>query len=164
MKKKLFVVTTLLFLITGVIVFSNPAFADCNGVETNLINCGETDSGIGQVLSLFINIFSVAVGIVGAVGIAICGVQYLTAGDNETKLAKSKRRLFEIIIGLAAYALLFGIAQWLLAGTVNPSDIQGFEMPESQTGTGGGSGSGGGSGGGRSDPSRHRHRLRHQMG
>ena len=105
--------------------------ASCGGVETALVDCGSTESGIGHILSLVINIMSVIIGIVGAIGIAIAGVQYLSAKDSEDKVRKAKRRIFEIVIGLAAYVLLAGIAQWLLpGGSLNPSTLPYYEMPD----------------------------------
>ena len=56
------------------------------------------------------------IGILATIGIVISGVQYLTAGDNEDQVKKSKRRIFEIIIGLAAYALIAALLTWLLPG------------------------------------------------
>ena len=50
----------------------------------------------------------------GVVGISVTGIQYLTAGGNEEQTRKSKRRMFEIIIGLAVYATFFMLMQWLI--------------------------------------------------
>jgi len=65
---------------------------------------------------MVVNIFTVAIGILAAVGIAITGTQYLTAGPNEEKTRKAKRRLIEIIIGVAAYVLIYSLLVWLLPG------------------------------------------------
>ena len=76
----------------------------------------ERGSGVISVLNMVVNIFTVAIGILAAVGIAITGTQYLTAGPNEEKTRKAKRRLIEIIIGVAAYVLIYSLLVWLLPG------------------------------------------------
>lgn len=75
--------------------------------------CGNGEA-IRSILDLVVNIMTIGVGILGVVGISITGVQYLTAGGSEEKATKAKRRMFEIIIGLAAYAVVFAILKWLL--------------------------------------------------
>ena len=57
---------------------------------------------------------TIGVGILGVIGISITGIQYLTAGGNEEKTRKAKQRMFEIIIGLAVYAVFFLFLQWIL--------------------------------------------------
>ena len=83
---------------------------DCAGEEKG---GGE---GIKCVVILVVNILSVLVGIVGIIGIVIVGIQYLTAGGNEEQTRKAKRRLFEIVIGLMAYAVMAAFLNWLLPG------------------------------------------------
>lgn len=108
----------------------------CGGVETSIIECSDTGAGsIRELLRLVINITTAGISILAVIGITIMGIQYLTAGGNEQQATKAKRRLYEIIIGLAVYVLLFGIAQWLLPNlnldtiavtgvTLNDSSIQ----------------------------------------
>lgn len=87
-------------------------------VETNILNvCGNESSGqkkITCVLKLIVEILSIGVGILGVIGIAVSGIQYLTAGGNEERTRKAKRRLFEIVLGLAVYAVIFALLEWLL--------------------------------------------------
>ena len=71
-------------------------------------------SSIVDTLQFVINIFSVIIGVLAAIGIAITGVQYLTAGGSEDKTRKAKRRLFEIVIGIIAYVLLYAFLNWLI--------------------------------------------------
>lgn len=75
--------------------------------------CGNGES-VRSVLGYVVNILTVGVGILGVVGISITGVQYLTAGGNEEQVKKAKRRLFEIVIGLAFYAVIFSLMRWLI--------------------------------------------------
>lgn len=73
-------------------------------------------SSIIDILKFVVNIMSVGVGILGVIGITVVGVQYLTAGGNEEKTRTAKRRIFEIVIGLVAYAAAYALLYWLLPG------------------------------------------------
>lgn len=78
-------------------------------------SCGDAKgSSILQILALIVDIMTIGIGILGVLGITIVGIQYLTAGGNEEKTRKAKRRMFEIVIGLVAYVLIFAILNWLL--------------------------------------------------
>jgi len=81
-----------------------------------LTDCGQAEDGIMCILELVIDIMTIGVGILGVIGITVVGIQYLTAGGNEEKTRKSKTRMFEIIIGLVAYALIYTVLKWLLPG------------------------------------------------
>ncbi|MBO7664729.1 hypothetical protein J6S46_02635, partial [Candidatus Saccharibacteria bacterium] len=112
-------------------ILNNNAFAGtCSGVETSIINCEEGgDGGIWHILSLVIDIFSIGVGILSLIGIAVFGVQYLTAGGDINKTTKAKNRLINVAIGLVAYVLLWTGTQWLLPGgklnwTSDSNDIE----------------------------------------
>ena len=123
MKKLL---TAIIAIVMGGFMIAAPVFADgCN--ETQLKNgcvstailgggcsCDNGGDSIFITLQKAIDIFSIIVGILAAIGITITGIQYLTAGGNEEKTRKSKRRLFEIIIGVAAYVLIYAFLTWLL--------------------------------------------------
>ena len=92
-------------------------FNKCGGVDTSIIQCDEGgDGGIWHIVNLVVDIMSIGVGILGVIGISVVGIQYLTAGPNTEKTTKAKRRLFEIVIGLVAYAIMFAFLQWLLPG------------------------------------------------
>ncbi len=80
-------------------------------------NCSCDDGQGGEVkaiLVLVVNIMSVGIGVLAVIGIIVSGIQYLTAGGNEERTRKAKRRILEIVIGLVAYALLYGILYFLL--------------------------------------------------
>ena len=95
-----------------------------NQVETSIIggggcqDVGDNGDGIFTVLNIVLQILTYGVGIAGTLGIVISGIQYLTARDNEQQMAKAKSRLVNIIIGLAAYAVMWGFLQWLLPGGI----------------------------------------------
>ncbi len=98
----------------------SPAYAADKAQTAILTNCRDEENGGGEgikcVVLLVVNILSVLVGIVGVIGIVIVGIQYLTAGGNEEQTRKAKRRLFEIVIGIALYVLIAVLLNWLLPG------------------------------------------------
>jgi len=71
-------------------------------------------SGIRCVLTLVVDVLTVGIGVLGVLGITIVGIQYLTAGGSEEQTRKAKRRLFEIIIGLVAYVLIYALLKFLM--------------------------------------------------
>ena len=117
MKKR---IIALLILLMGAFTLNlvpvGQAFAGkCGNIDTTIIDCKGED-GVEHVLKLVIDILSIGVGVLGVVGISIVGIQYLTAGGNEDKTRKAKRRLFEIIIGLIVYAMFYAVLNWLNVG------------------------------------------------
>ena len=128
MKKALFsVLVIMVAAIVGISLVANSDSAvgakkqqqEC--VNTSILGGGQVcDSGDGESVKkqiwTVVDIMSIGVGILGTIGITIVGIQYLTAGGSEEKTRKAKRRLFEIIIGLVAYALVYAFLKWLLPG------------------------------------------------
>ena len=134
MKKLL--LSVLSILMCGMVVTA-PVFAEgspctCkvieDGVETtkeghlmegailkDVCDCGGGE-GIIAILNFVVNIMTIGIGILAAIGITIVGIQYLTAGSNEEQTRKAKRRLIEIVIGVAAYVVIYALLVWLLPG------------------------------------------------
>lgn len=121
MRKALMMVATIILGISLLMPISVYA-ADCpeGQVPTAILGnggCAKADEdGIWEILRLVVNIMSVGVGILGVVGITVVGIQYLTAGGSEEKTRTAKRRMLEIVIGLAVYAVAYGLLSWLLPG------------------------------------------------
>ena len=119
---------TLLGLLTtfaGSIANITSVFAECSEaklkqgcVSTAILGngcvCDKNGSSVIHILSLVVDIMSIGIGILGVIGITIVGIQYLTAGGSEEKTRKAKRRMFEIVIGIVAYVLLYAFLKWLL--------------------------------------------------
>ncbi len=109
----------------GVFLFPGEVFAaSCGGAETVLINCSSNESPIISVLCLVISIVMAAIGLLAAIGITVVGIQYLTAGGNEEQVRKSKKRLYHIVIGLAVYALMVPVTNFLVPGGLFSCTIQ----------------------------------------
>ena len=67
------------------------------------------------------------IGILGAIGITVVGIMYITAKGNEAQTTKAKKRMLEIVIGLAVYALIWAILSWLMPGGVFNSECGGSD-------------------------------------
>lgn len=91
----------------------------CGGVNTSIIDCddsAENGAGIFGILLQVLNVLTFGIGIAGTLGIVIAGIMYLTARDSEAQLTKAKNMLINIVIGLAAYAVMWAFLQWLIPG------------------------------------------------
>lgn len=66
-------------------------------------------------IELIVDILTVIAGVVGIVGICFTGFQYVNAGDNKTKIARSRHHMYEIIIGFTIYTLVFIVANLVLS-------------------------------------------------
>ena len=118
-----------IFIVFSVIlsfIITYPAFATDGIIETSLWgNVQDDGSGCGvyMILNLILDILTYGVGIAAIIGISISGITYLTAKGNEQQTIKAKRRIYEIVIGLVAYAALYAALSFLLpGGSLNPSN------------------------------------------
>lgn len=78
--------------------------------------CG--DDGIPKILGTVITILTYGIGIAATVGIVISGLEYISARDDQGKIVKAKNRIFNIVLGLVAYAVLWGFLNWLIPGGI----------------------------------------------
>lgn len=87
--------------------------------------CNDDGSGIMllQLLRDILGIFVVGIGVMGTIGIIVCGILILTAGDNPEKVKKAKQRLIDVVIGVVLAVLLTGLG-YLLLPTANSDDLQ----------------------------------------
>ena len=116
----------LFFFFVFSFIFTEPTFAadDNNIVNTNLFGNFKDDGqgcGIYMLLNIVLDILTFGIGITAVIGITISGITYLTAKGNEQQVVKSKRRIYEIVIGLVVYATLYAGLNFLLpGGKLNP--------------------------------------------
>ena len=121
MRRKLLIVSvsSILSVIIVSFVVNCPTFASDGIVETTFFGNLQDDGngcGVYTILNLIVDIMTIGIGILAAIGITIVGIKYLTAKGNEEQTRKAKHRMFEIVIGLVAYALMYAGIQWLLPG------------------------------------------------
>lgn len=117
--KKLLLALALVATVVGGIFVMKPAYAaEC---QTNILpdslcdkSATETGQGIKDLLSIIIDIMTAVVGILGVVGVTVVGIQYLTSSGDTAKATKAKRRLLEIVIGVAAFVLIGVLIKFLV--------------------------------------------------
>lgn len=102
---------------------AHAAQPSCSGVATSIISCDNTENGVLAILLLAINILSAGIGIVAVGGIIYAAILWTTAEDKAAQITQSKTTIFNIILGLVAYALLFAFVQFLVPGGVFNRDL-----------------------------------------
>lgn len=81
--------------------------------------CTEDGNGIAGILNLVLNIMTMGIGILATIGLVISGIQWLTARDKEDQIVKAKSRIFNIVIGIVIWGIMWLVLQWLLPGGIN---------------------------------------------
>jgi len=77
------------------------------------------DLDIQKLLELIVKILVYGLGAAAVIGVVVAGILYLTARDNEQQVVVAKKRLYDVVIGLVAWALLWTVLNWLLPVTVD---------------------------------------------
>jgi len=86
-------------------------------IETECTEGNDYSScGIIQTVYKMINFFSVGVGVIIVLSVILGGVQYITAGNNPQVVSKAKGRVYNAILALVMYLVLFSFIQWLVPG------------------------------------------------
>lgn len=97
---------------------------------TNYFGTLKTDDDgckVYMILNLILMVLTFGVTIAATVGIVISAITYMSSTSNEEQIAKAKKRILEIIIGLALYACLWSLANFLIPGGVfDPSGTCSF--------------------------------------
>ena len=83
------------------------------GTQTNIL---DPNLDIDGLLKLILAVLVYGLGAAAVVGVIWAGILYLTARDNEQQVARAKMRLFEVAIGIAAWAVMFSVLNWLIPG------------------------------------------------
>lgn len=85
-------------------------------VETSVLPSFGGPDGIKNLLLLITRILFYGLGAAAVIGVVVAGIMYLTARDNEQQVTKAKQRLFNVAIGLVAWALMWTVLHWLIPG------------------------------------------------
>ena len=80
------------------------------------VNCGDSGEGIFAILNVVLNVLTIGVGIAATAGMIFAAIRYSQARDNAESVAGAKRMIFNIIIGLAVWAVFWVFLQWLMPG------------------------------------------------
>ena len=94
--------------------------ADCGGIKTSIINCDgvQGQNGIWQLLNIAISILTAGIGVAAVGGIVYGAILYTTAGGSVDQTKKAKTMIFNVAIGLVAYALMLSFLNFIIPGGV----------------------------------------------
>jgi len=83
-------------------------------VNTQGQNCSLVDTFINPLIVFL----SALVGIVVTASIIIGGIQYSAAGDNPQAVAAARKRIFNAVLALLIYGLLYGFLNFIIPGGI----------------------------------------------
>ena len=82
-------------------------------------------AGTQEILQLILNIMTAGIGIAATIGLVIAGIQWMTARDKEDQVTRSKARIFNIVIGMAVWGIMWVVLGWLIPSfTINIPSVQ----------------------------------------
>lgn len=92
----------------------------CGSYSTSIIPCpsGSGESAISGLLLMAINILAVGVGIAAVGGVVYAAILYTTAEDKPAQVSKAKTIIFNVVLGVAAYFLMYSFLQFIVPGGV----------------------------------------------
>jgi hypothetical protein len=85
-------------------------------VEQSVYSGSIENNPIVQWIVFGINIISALVGIGSIIMVIIGGIQYSAAGDNPQAVQAAKKKITNVLIGLATYVSFYAMTNWLIPG------------------------------------------------
>lgn len=98
------------------LTFASGGGGDCTTLLKDSWCDMEDGGGIMEIVKMVVNIMTAGVIVVGTIGIIWCGFLILSARDNEAQVAQAKKRLIDIVIGMAVFGLAGLLIGLLLPG------------------------------------------------
>ncbi len=120
--QKIILATGVLLTVIGVgLMIAEPVFADeaencTNVLSSSWCNKDNKGGGIKEMVMLVVNILTAGLVVAATAGIVWCGAQIITARDDPAQVAKARKRMIEIIIGLVVWGLSAVLINLLLPG------------------------------------------------
>jgi len=126
MKIKQTILIFALIIGLGGIFNSTIAFAEdskCAGVDVSILTCDQNgsktdvqDTGLWGILLLAINILTAGIGVAAVGGIIYGSILYASAGGGPEQVKKAKEIIMNVLLGLAAYALMYAFLNFIIPG------------------------------------------------
>ena len=101
--------------------------AECGSATTSIISCkadktttdGKVENNaIWKLLIMVLNIMIAGVGVLAVAGIVWGSVLYASAGDRPEQTKKAKEIIFNVVLGLLAFGLMYSVLNFLIPGGV----------------------------------------------
>ena len=70
------------------------------------------------LLLIAINILTAGVGIAAVGGLILAGITYATASNDQNKIVKAKEMIYNVVLGIVMFALMWSFLQYLIPGGV----------------------------------------------
>mgnify|MGYP003585233620 CR=1 FL=1 len=118
------ILTTILIsiftLATAVVVAQPVLAAECGGAQTAIIDCGNKtgEDAIFAIIKQVIQILNYGIGILAIGGVVVGGIMYSTSGSSPEGLKRARTVWINVGIGLALYATLVALTNFLIPGGV----------------------------------------------
>ena len=137
MKKKriLIVLAIIAALSIGFSILQKTTYADdgCTNIIFAGNNCKDMDiDDVKHIVHIVLNVLTVGMVVGATVDVIICGYWILTARENTAQLEKGKKRLFEIVIGLALWFCAFGLVYLFIPNAENVDGVD--QLPQGYDG------------------------------
>lgn len=123
MKIKQTLIALALLIGIGMFVFTPVASAETcnqgtpNEYKTSIIPCSNNgQDGIWGILLLVINILTAGIGVAAVGGVVYGSILYTTAAGSMDQTKQAKMIIFNVLIGLVAYALMFSFLNFIIPG------------------------------------------------
>jgi zinc transporter ZupT len=117
MKKRFLAVLAVLMMVFGGLAVGAPAYAatPCKS-GTSVLHFDCDAEGIVGILGLVLTILTYGVGVLAIGALVFAGIRYSMAGGSEEKTREAKKMIFNTVIGLLCYAVLWTFMKWLVLG------------------------------------------------
>lgn len=99
-------------------LFISPVVSAATDCGTSIIPCDAANGGINGLLSLAIKILAAGVGVAAVGGVIYGSVLYTTAAGSAEQTKQAKAIIFNVVIGLVAYALMLSFLNFIIPGGV----------------------------------------------
>ena len=96
------------------IIPCNEVCANGEAPEGDVCKDGSKPNAIWGILSLVINILTAGIGIIAVGGAVYGAILYTTAGGSVDQTKQAKTIIFNVIIGLVAYAMMYSFLNFII--------------------------------------------------
>lgn len=93
-------------------------FGYCDAAGTVKPNDAVSSSGIWGVLLFALKVMTAGVGVLAVLGVVWAAVLYTTADDRADQVKKAKDMIWNVVIGVVAFGLMYAFLNFLIPGGI----------------------------------------------